>query len=129
MLDDLCAPRVPHEHVPYQMLKTHTARTLEQKDSKYRGPSSWKPPYSSADAAAETAKMARLVSVTDLAPCPRDSLNAENASVENDASCFMKVIQGIIDDADGSIVESVEQLRRSTRLRKKPERCGIHEDE
>ena len=41
----------------------------------------------------------------------------------------MKVIQGIIDDADGSIVESVEQLRRSTRLRKKPERCGIHEDE
>ena len=35
----------------------------------------------------------------------------------------------IIEDADGDMAEPVQQLRRSTRLRKKPERYGIQDGE
>ena len=35
----------------------------------------------------------------------------------------------IIENADDNIVESVQELHRSTRLRKEPERYGIQVDE
>ena len=82
------------------------------------------------------------VSLTDLAPCPRDTLNAENTTVGNDAKLLhegnvaelgqsdtVHFPTPIIEDADGDMAEPVQQLRRSTRLRKKPERYGIQDDE
>ena len=81
-------------------------------------------------------------SLTDLASCPRDTLSAENATVGNDAKLFheanvaelgqsdtVHIPTPIIENADGDIAEPVQQLRRSTRLRKKPERYGIQDDE
>ena len=77
------------------------------------------------------------VSLTDLAPCPRDTLTAENATVGNHAgnvaepeqSDTVQIPTPITENADDNIAEAVQQLRRSTRLRKKPERYGIQDDE
>ena len=82
------------------------------------------------------------VSLINLAPCPRDTLSAENATVGNDAKLFHEgnvaelglsdtahIPTPIIENADGDIAEPVLQLCRSTRLRKKPERNGIQDDE
>ena len=68
------------------------------------------------------------VSLSDLVPCPRDTLNAENATVGNDAKLLhegnvaelgqsdaVHSPTPIIENADGDISESVQQLRRSTR--------------
>ena len=77
------------------------------------------------------------VSLTDLAPYPRDTFNAENATVGNHEGNVAELGQSdtvqipipIIENADDNIVESVQELRRSTRLRKEPERYGIQVDE
>ena len=77
------------------------------------------------------------VSLTDLAPCPRDTLNAEDATVGNHEDNVAEAGQSdtdnistpIIENDDDNIAESVQEPRRSTRLRKKPERYGIQVDE
>ena len=77
------------------------------------------------------------VSLTDLAPCPRDTLNAEDATVRNHEDNVAEAGQSdtdnistpIIENDDDNIAESVQEPRRSTRLRKKPERYGIQVDE
>ena len=72
------------------------------------------------------------VSLTDLAPCPRDTLTAENATVgiaEPEQSDTVQIPTPITENADDNITEAVQQLRRSTRLCKKPERYGIQDDE
>ena len=77
------------------------------------------------------------VSLTDLARCPRDTLTAENATVGNhvgnvaepEQSDTVQIPTPITENADDNIAEAVQQLRRSTRLRKKPERYGIQDDE
>jgi len=77
------------------------------------------------------------VSLTDLAPCPRDTLTAENATVGNhtgnvaepEQSDTVQIPTPITENADDNIAEAVQQLRRSTRLRKKPERYGNQDDE
>ena len=70
------------------------------------------------------------VSLTDLAPCPRDTLTAKNSTVGNHAgnvaepeqSDTVQIPTQITENADDNIAEAVQQLRRSTRLRKRPER-------
>ena len=77
------------------------------------------------------------VSLTDLAPCPRDTLNAEDTTVRNDEDNVAEAGQSdtdnistpIIENDDDNIAESVQEPHRSTRLRKKPERYGIQVDE
>ena len=67
-------------------------------------------------------------------------MNAEDATVGNDATLLYEgnvaelgqsdtVPTPITGNADGNMTEPVQQLRRSTRLRKKPERYGIQDDE
>ena len=69
-------------------------------------------------------------------------MNGENESAGNDANLIhegnvaelgqsdtVQIPKPIIEDADGNMAEPVQQLRRSTRLRKKPDRYGIQDDE
>ena len=66
-------------------------------------------------------------------------MNAEDATVGSDATLLHEgnvaelgqsdtVPTPIIENADGNITEPVQQLLRSTRLRKEPERYGIQDD-
>ena len=64
-------------------------------------------------------------------------MNAEDATVRNHEDNVAEAGQSdtdnistpIIENDDDNIAESVQEPRRSTRLRKKPERYGIQVDE
>eukprot|EP00795_Rhopilema_esculentum_P008780 gene8780-14810_t len=73
------------------------------------------------------------VSLTDLAPRPRNTDNAQDGTNSDQLNGANAIPPGQLDTVEVPItenvrcemVEPVEQLRRSTRFRKKPERYGF----
>ena len=74
------------------------------------------------------------VSLSDLAPFPRNTSNIENSTselindsklVESKQSETIEVAN--IENVNGDMIKPVEELRRSTQLRKRPERYGFQD--
>ena len=78
------------------------------------------------------------VSLSDLAPCPRNTSNIENSTLEFDEKLIndSKLVESNQSDAievsnteniNEDMIKPVEELRRSTQLRKKPEKYGFQD--